>query len=71
MTANIQLILAIVQFIIQLLKWMNKAEDPVARKPLVKAAKLVQFKAALQKAEEGDGSELEKMFEILKPVDRN
>ena len=64
--SQIKLILAILSFLHQFLKWMNKDES--GGKVKVKIDKFLRFKKALEKAETtGESDELEQMFKIIKP----
>lgn len=63
MIANIKLAITIVQFILQLLKWMEKSEHPNK-----KIEKFKSFKNALKQAEKGNPDELEDMFASMRPI---
>jgi len=61
---KVQLAISIVQFLIQLLKWFDRAEN---RSVETKIKKFVEFKNALVSAQEGKPDALEKMFETMRP----
>lgn len=67
MTLKIKLAIAILKFLWQLLKWMDKTKTPEQRTTDVKVGKFVLFRQALQEAEEGKVHNLENMFKILDP----
>lgn len=64
---SVQLIITLIQFGLELLKYMNKAEDRKNRTAKAKTAKLVTFTDALKQAGEGDAKSLESMFTIIRP----
>lgn len=62
----VRLAIAIINFIVQFLKWMNKDESGGNIK--VKVKKFSDFANALQKAEtNNDGADLEKLFTVIRP----
>lgn len=63
---NVKLLIAIIQFISQLLRWMNRAKD--GKSVAHKIRKFVEFKDALADCEKGEVEKLEKMFTVMRPV---
>jgi len=63
----IKLAVAIINFIIAFLRYMETAEKD-QRKIEAKAIKFMKFRNALKEAEGGNGDGLEEMFTIMRPA---